>query len=294
MYQLPQTYKINNEDFKIDNLEQIWLEFKNFLSSNQIENMDIVQTVEQSKQFTKSSEDSTLTNDSKFQFLTLLFDLYWKFSGYAQKQQFNDDQMRACMSLFCLYISKMVEQGQEFKHLLKSFSSCVTKFSIDHPPLKVKYFSKEQAKGIMNFWVYQIFWNHQMYNKILATKKVMNLSTFKMFRRKNPMNLPLDSGEEIMTNLLDNPFLRQYLLDEGEFYYTDEEVRHFFEPEKQVERLQKMSQEEKGYVESKYKELARAELIRKVMDAQLVKVKAQVEANIESMMVETDKILNGD
>ena len=62
------------------------------------------------------------------------------------------------------------------------------------------------------------------------------------------------------------PFLREYLLDEGEFYYTDEEILSFFEPEKKVGKLQKLPVEERDFVESKYKELKRAELIRKVMD----------------------------
>lgn len=60
-----------------------------------------------------------------------------------------------------------------------------------------------------------------------------------MFRRNNPINLPLDSGEEIQNPLL-IPFLRQYILDEGEFFYTDEEIVKFFEPVVMTAQLDQM------------------------------------------------------
>ena len=87
------------------------------------------------------------------------------------------------------------------------------------------------------------------------------------------MNLPLDSGK-ILDTPLDMPFLREYLLEEGEFYYTDAEINILFEPEKQISKLQKMDAKEREYVEKRYKELNRAALIRKVMDKQLAKIKS--------------------
>lgn len=143
----------------------------------------------------------------------------------------------------------------------------------------------------MDFWVYHVFWNHKLYQKNFTTKKMMNLSTFKMFRRKNPMNLPLNSGTELKTPL-DMPFLREYLLEEGEFYYTDAEVKILFEPEKQVSKLQKMDVKEREFVEKRYKEMCRAELIRKVMDKQLEKIKSQVDLQVDKMVQESEEFLS--
>ena len=96
-----------------------------------------------------------------------------------------------------------------------------------------------------------------------------------MFRRNNPINLPLDSGEEIQNPLL-IPFLRQYILDEGEFFYTDQEVIKMFEPERLSHQLESMRAEERKYVEDRYKSLKRHELIKKVMDKQLEKLSTEV------------------
>jgi hypothetical protein len=166
----------------------------------------------------------------------------------------------------------------------------VMSYSIDQPPHKHKYFEKDQAKSIMDFWVYKIFWNHRLYAKNFTTKKMMNLSTFKMFRRKNPMNLPLSSGVELDTPL-EMPFLREYLLDEGEFYYTDAEVMDLFEPDKKVGKLQKMDAKEREFVENRYKDLKRAALIRKVMDKQLEKIKSEVDLKVENLVNETDEMI---
>lgn len=93
------------------------------------------------------------------------------------------------------------------------------------------------------------------------------------------MNLPLSSGKEL-ENPLQMPFLREYLLDEGEFYYTDTEIKELFEPDKKVAKLQKMGVEERNFVEKRYKELCRAEIIRKVMDKQLTKIRSEVDLKV--------------
>lgn len=127
----------------------------------------------------------------------------------------------------------------------------------------------------MDFWVLKVFKIHNLLERQLSNKKVMHLSTFKMFRRNNPINLPLDSGEEIQNPLL-IPFLRQYILDEGEFFYTDEEIVKFFEPVVMTTQLDQMQPREREFVEAKYKQLQRQVLIKKVMDKQIQKLNHEV------------------
>lgn len=93
------------------------------------------------------------------------------------------------------------------KQIARSISAKLADYCVNKPPSKVELFQREEAKELMGFWVLSVFRVHSLLEKQLSSKAVMHLSTFKMFRRNNPINLPLDSGEEIQNPLL-IPFLR--------------------------------------------------------------------------------------
>ena len=72
-------------------------------------------------------------------------------------------------------------------------------------------FNLNQVREIAKFFIKKIFVNHCLYLKVLRTKKELYISTFKLFKRQNPFDMPLNSGEEIL-DIFDIPFLRDALL----------------------------------------------------------------------------------
>ena len=246
------------------------------LENSLCDKYDLIGTIQ-----TSTKLASLTREEERVKYFAVLFENLLKIHNYSKKQKFDKFQTLAFLNAFSYYLVETIAEKKPFRIIIRTFADILTKFSIEKPPQLKKVFSVAEIKGIMDYFVESILKYNKQIKSCFGTDKKMNIRTWKMFRRKNPLNLDLISGEEV-DNLLDLPFLRKFVLEEGQIYFSDKEVFELFESGK----VDELSAEEQSFVKKRYHELKREELIRKVIDAKLVKVKAEVDQRIQALKSE--------
>lgn len=269
----------------IEQLEEIWEKLKESLDHKDMDSFALKLSLKPFNNFTKTIESSkkfktARTSETSFKsYLEVLFELFTKLRKFSKTASLTTlEQQHILKGMLCYYIQEIVKGKLSFRMILRTFADILVKFSLNQPPTHFKYLNLEDIKMTMDFFVENIFWYHNLLNKVFGCKQMMNLRTFSIFRRKNPMSLGIENGVEI-DQPLNIPFLRQYLLEEDEFYFNDEEVVKIFESGK----LDKYKEEEREYIETRYKRMKREELVRMVMEKKIGELKEEIGEKVEEL-----------
>ena len=102
-------------------------------------------------------------------------------------------------------------------------------------------------KDVFGMFNSQIISNFEMYKYVFRSRKQTDIRLFKMFSRPMPLNLQLLAGNKV-TNPLDIPELRRFLLKPGQVYFTDAEVSKIMAED----RLETLKDEEQKFVSNRF------------------------------------------
>ena len=207
----------------------------------------------------------TLQNpQQKTKYQTIVLNLAKSLYTYGAQQKFTEPKLLGLIEVCAELTRKFITLGQTLKKTIYDITSHLVKMTINHPPTCRLIFDLTDIKGIMNFLSQTTFSKFKMFKNMFQAKPNLIINTYRMFERKMPMNLGLENGS-IITNPLDVPELRKYLLKEGEVYVSDAELRAIVEGENfdgystmQVIKLKAM-----------YGELEKKELLQRVLDREL-------------------------
>lgn len=195
---------------------------------------------------------------------------------YAKTQQLDENQTLELGLCILHYFYLVMSTELNSYQVLRQVSDFLIEKTSQRKLRRKEVFILEEVQTFSKFFVASVLVHHSIFCKLLRTRKELQLSTFKVFRRKSPFDMPLNSGEEV-TNPLAIPFLRDAILQEGEFYFTDEEVMKIIDND----RIGEYEGEERKFLEKRAAQIQRERLIRKVMDLQVSKLKKEIDGELK-------------
>ena len=93
--------------------------------------------------------------------------------------------------------------------------------------------------------------------------------------------MPLNSGEEIL-DIFDIPFLRDALLQEGEFFFTKQEIEQIVDED----RLGEYEGKKREYLEKEKIKLLQERKIKKILDKKMEEIKKHVDSKLKEVLPE--------
>ena len=203
------------------------------------------------------------------------------FEAFSISRKYSKTEKNNFFSIAFYYFHLISGTEHTYFQTLRDFSQKLKTMTSDRETLNRPAFILEEVREIAKFFIKKIFVNHTVYLKLLRTKKELYLSTFKLFKRKNPFDMPLNSGEEI-SDIFEIPFLRDALLEEGEFMFTKEEIERIVDED----RLGEYEGKKREYLEKEKIKLLQERKIKKILDKKIGEIKKEVDLKVKEVLPE--------